>query len=479
MIDSFLRTCLSLFTIKDFERILLKMGIRADFNECETYLDTYSDVFALKNGMYVTRAGVFTNQYFSFKPTRKEVDFGVFIAGDRCLPFIDPDVISSSLRFTCKDSTLSRKVIEYGSNDASELFSLYGEEFSSQYIAADPANKGLDIANDDFSLPPCINLTAYSLDPLIKYYGFKSGDRLLCRVIDWNEGIIEVVSVIHKQDSMQIQFDDMERQNWYMNLEKVLLKSFDLVGPCGSIEEQLALVFLDNTKLLCTPDCGSIEEFMLQTKRVNRETFGIETRLWRKGEDVPAVGKWNNNKNIDSKEVSESNCQNLIISDYLIDACIEDQLYEKKDNTTEVLTTLLPDELNITSRERNYLRLNINSRHDIIKTKYNWFADFEIGSIRHKALQLYLKVSSLVFRIDNASVNLALFPQQELIILSQIFSHISHILEILEFDSSAVDEEKQEILLSIEGMEFNYESICSEIGDVIDEYRKKGFEIIK
>ena len=142
----------------------------------------------------------------------------------------------------------------------------------------------MDLASQDFELPPEVHLTVNSLEPLVKYCSFKYGDRILCRVVDWDFGRIEVVPVKRDENPMRMQTDDLERQNWYARFESDLLESFAVVGPCASIEEQLACVFFDDVKVLCTAHCGSVEEFLQQSRKVAYEPFGVETRAERSEE---------------------------------------------------------------------------------------------------------------------------------------------------------------------------------------------------
>lgn len=480
LINRFLRTYRNIFSDKDFSRMLVKMGIRASRDECEEYLDTNSCVFALKGGLYITRAGAFTNKYFSFKPTRKEVEQNVFAAGGRCMPFVDPEVLPSALSFVYKGEVLPQKFAEFDNGTAADMFALYGEEFASQYIAADPGNAGMDIASQDFELPPRVNLTANSLEPLVKYGGFRYGDRILCRVTDWDLGQIEVMPVKRDENPMQIRFEDLERQNWYDGFEKALLASFDLSGPGGSIEEQLAVVFLDNSGKLCTQECGSVEEFLMQSKKIAYEPFGVETRLWLRGEEVPAVGKWNEIPEAASSDDAEARLLNdLAVPDYILDAFIENQLFDKHYEPGKIISALLPGSVQLTADERRFFLLHIDSRHDILKKTYNWFADFTIGEIRRRALALYSQASTLIFEIDRSATNLERYPQQELVILSQIFSHVMRILEMVELDSGTAAEEMDEIQLSLEGMECNFDGISSELIDTVETEKRNGFVVIK
>ncbi|WP_315325114.1 hypothetical protein [Treponema socranskii] len=478
LIDRFLRTYRDVFSDKDFARILGKMGMRATHTMCEDYLVSSDYVFMIDDGLYITRAGAFSNRWFSFKPTRGEVEHKCFAAGARCMPFVDPEMLPSSLTFTYKGELLSRRVAVFASTDAADLFALYGSEFASQYIAADPANEGMDLASQDFELPPEVRLTVNSLEPLVKYCGFKYGDRLLCRVVDWDFGQIEVVPVKRDENSMRMQADDLERQNWYNRIEADLLESFDATGPCASIEEQLACIFLDDGDALCTAHCGSVEEFLLQSRKVAYEPFGVETRLWKAGEEVPAVGKWNNFLNVDT-DSDDSIFEDMAAPDFVFDAYIEDQLFEKKYDPDIVLDRILPDGVHLKPEERKILLLHIDSCHAIIKKDYNWFADFHIGPLRRRALALYRKASRLVLEIDRSAVNLARYPQQELVILSQIYNHVLRMLEMIEREPAAAAEDADEIAASLDGMECNFEDISGELTAAVKSESGNGFIVVK
>ena len=396
------------------------------------------------------------------------------------MPFVDPEMLPFALTFIYKGEILAEETVVFDNGAASDLFALYGIEFASQYIAADPANAGIDLALQDFELPPKVRLTCNSLEPLVKYCGFKFGDRLLCRVTDWDLGIVEVVPVKRNDNAMQMHLDDVERQNWYGKLEKNLLASFDMTGPCSSIEEQLAVVFFDNSKTLCTAECGSIEEFLAQSRKVAYEPFGVETRLWRYGEDVPAIGKWN--ALIENNELSDAEAHflnDLAVADYILDAYIEDQFFNKRYKPEEIIAAILPKDIQLTEDERHFFLLHVNARHDIIGKKYNWFADFLIGPLRHRALALYRETSSLIFEIDRSATDLERYPQQGLVILSQIFTHVMHILEMLEFEPANAAKDIDEIEVSLEGMECNFEGVSNELIDMVESEKRRKFIVIK
>jgi len=110
----------------------------------------------------------------------------------------------------------------------------------------------MNLSNLNFTLPNEIELTSISLAPLIKD-GFSYGDRILCRLLDWDKGKIELEIDKRAENPFQTTDRDEERTKWYENLENYMLDSLDFIGPMDSIEEQLAYVFFFGGDI-----CGSL-----------------------------------------------------------------------------------------------------------------------------------------------------------------------------------------------------------------------------
>ncbi len=474
-LTNFLRTYPAPFSAKDLLAMLCGLGHKISLEELVDFLDNDVRAFALQKRMYLTRSGAFTGQIFSFVPTQKEIEQKLFVPGDRCLPFVDFDILSFSLTFEFLGQELPKKIFSTDCNTARDMFCLFGDEFSAQYISSDPACKELHIAESNFELPMKMNLTGFSLEPIFDSVDFKYGDRILCRVYDWDKGIIEIIPILtHKLNPFQINGEDMERQKWYDALENALLESFDRMGPCSGIEEQLANVFYEQRKELCVPWCGSIHEFLDRSKKVGLELFGVETRLWFKGQDVPAVGKWN----VDLYEEDGRAIPFFTCPDFVIDCYIKDHLYEKKDNLNEVVEKIIPRDLRLSKKEKDLITLQIANRSAILRKSYNWFADFANGSIRHRALKLFSEVGSLVCELDCDNKELDQLPQQELVTLSQLYTHVSRILEILSEDSECEEEDACAMELSLEGMELNFEDIKPLLISALDKVKKNRFNVI-
>ena len=479
LITHFLRSYDKPFSARDFSDLLSSFGEDVCMDEIVDFLDSDERVFPLEKNLYITKAGAFTGMFFSFEPTAQELEQKLFVAGDRCLPFIDAEMHSCSLHFEYNGKNLSRALFETDCNTARNMFTFFGDEYASQYIAADPVNADLGIAGNNFELPPKLMLSAFSLKKIIDDTGFTKGDRLLCQVLDWSKGVIRVFPVLnHNKNPFVKNSETEDRLRWCRLLEDKLLKSFEKMGPCQTMEQQLSYVFYENRFELCSPDCGSIHEFLENAEKVGMELYGVETRIWKKGESVPVVGAWNRDQCSSITAGMADMVSGVGLPDFLLDCLIEDQLYEKKEDLSLILNKIFPRAVALDADREKFFQLQIMNRSAILRKHYNWFADFAIGPLRHQALELYSKVEDLVYEIEAVSDQLEMFPQQELAILAQLFVHTRRILELFASNEDCGDEENTALRMSLEGMEYNFDEIKGQLKSAIDRSQAGKFKVI-
>ena len=99
------------------------------------------------------------------------------------------------------------------------------------------------------------------------------------------------------------------------------------------------------------------------------------------------------------------------------------------------------------------------------------------GLIRNQALELFSKVNALVYRIDKTAGNtIKDFPQQELVILTQLFGHLYKILQTVEEDPS-IEKDTDAVLLSLDGMKWNFEDIRGELEAAVEEHLCNRFKV--
>ncbi|MBP5747692.1 MAG: hypothetical protein J6W63_04925, partial [Treponema sp.] len=105
-------------------------------------------------------------------------------------------------------------------------------------------------------------------------------------------------------------------------------------------------------------------------------------------------------------------------------------------------------------------------------------ADQDCGEVRAKALGLFSKVNELVFSIDSSSDSMGKFPQQERVVLTQLYSHLVRILHSVA-ENDHVEEDRAALLLSLEGMEWNFEDICDVLREAVLSQKTNRFKIVR
>ncbi|MBR6193351.1 MAG: hypothetical protein IKQ66_04220 [Treponema sp.] len=476
MVSRFLRTYADKFTLRDVVKFFSSLGVKISSHECQAYLESSPYVFALEDGFYITRAGAFTGEIFSIRPSAREFEQRVLVPGSRCMPFVDSEMLPSALSFYIDGKRIQKRVGTFDCDSAIDFYQLYGEEYAPQYIASDPANSSLDMVARDYELPNNVMLTGLDMGVLIDDFGMQLGDRIMCSVTNWDKGIIHVMVVRDGKNKFNRGFEGSAKILWYTNLEKALLESFDRFGPCESIEEQLANVFFENTEDLCYSMCGSIEEYLNgYASKVGMQRFGVETRLWFKGQSVPCFGEWN-------RMMDEFGMDTAwfpyILSQDVVEQVLTDMVARRDSDFEQLLKKMYPSDYVFHKDEKNSILEMVKDWYVAIRESYNWFADRSIGDIRRQALELFVEVKDYVYKINEIGMDACGFPQQELVILTQLSGHLYGIMGMLK-NIDSVERESESILMSIDGMRWNFEDIRGILDSALEEHRVSQFKVVR
>lgn len=467
------------FKISDVIHFLRESGIAVSSAEIKSLLDTHPYVFHLSKKEYITRAGCFTGRVFSIKPTKLEIDNGILIPGDRFMPFSDMEMLPNELSLIYNGNIVLQKTGTYPLTELMSHYQLYGEEYAAQFLAMDPCNRETDYSANDFMLPAKLDLTVYDFSRIYEESGFVYGDRLVFTLMDWDQGVFSVKALCERKDNP---FEKSEyeklRSKWFSVFEKALKNSFEMNGPGSSIEEQLAMTYLYAMKELSVPYCGSIEEFLQKSKTIAITDYGVESRLWIVGEQIPAVGNWS--KSEDVEKYSDNTLYKIIglpIADSIVNAFIMDSLYRDETDASSVLPRIIKKPTILNRMQEEMFLLHLHRLHDIIRKSYNKFADYKIGKIRQDTLSFYSDLLMIICELDRCTDAVANMPQQELVILSQLFGHTSKLIESLLFQPNVTDKDLSTFRLSLEGMEFSFGEIRKPLEAVIKKDRMNGFSI--
>ena len=166
LLESYFSSQLGIFKVEDLCKYLRGKGVRITKTQALDLLNNSSMVFALVDDMYITRAGVFTGRYFSFKPTKEEVQKGYVILGHRCMPFINPDTPPDRIVLVSSGDVVLPEPVTFSMNLAMDVFALYGEGYIIPYILNDNANESVSIASLKYLNVLCSSLPIRSLRSL-------------------------------------------------------------------------------------------------------------------------------------------------------------------------------------------------------------------------------------------------------------------------------------------------------------------------
>ncbi len=477
IIELYIRTQENPFRETDILPFLKINRIKIVREELRSYLAMHPLVLSTEDGLFFTRAGFFTNKFFSFKPERFEVEQGILVCGHRCMPFIDPEMLPHEVKFLAEDTILEKKITLQNLSNVYSLYTLWGEEFIPQFFALDPANDDEDFSVTDYELPPEIKLTVHDAKDLFNKWNFAFGDRILGRVIDWHTGIVVLEHVKHMDGNIfELSEEDKLRDQWKKDFEKALEESLTSWGPRDSIDDQLVCMYLTNAVSLCLPHCASISEVMQSTTKFEISPYGVESRIWFRDEEIPAWGEWIEQE--DSYEQVYVEDDALPVPEYIVNEYINDSFFMKEDSAVMILKRIIPEHESLTKVEYNLILLLLEKKRVSMRKEYNWFADFLIGEVRHRTLVLYTNLLRLVHDLENSDVDISRLSQQYLVVLSQLVAHISRFIGSFSEEGFINEKNVHAMSVSLEGMEMSYDDTNEVLSAEINLNRKETFKLV-
>lgn len=481
LLNNFFRNVDSVFSLKDLQNYLKKHKFKVNDKVLIHNLMEDSNIIPLRDSNYITRSAIFNGSFFTVKPSKLEIENNILIIGHRFMPFLNPEEMPHEYIVNFLGSEISKKEMSFDTYKITPFYELFGTEYIPHFVSNDPANYDLDYSVvAECGLPKTVKLTVLDCSSLYKFFEMKYGDRIACVVTDWENSIVEITPMPNeKNNPFQDTKDDKKRRKWYENAEKGLLKVFENCGPCSSIERQLMWLFITCSQELFINESGSIEELIKKSKLIGIEPYGVETRLWRKGEDIPLKDSFDEQLHFYSSENDDFSEDEDNIPNYILKSFILDALY-RKDNDIDALYDRIMGVFNIISDKdkRNFL-LQLKKNHAIISKEYNWFADHYVGQFRTFALDLYVKLYELKNDLKTIEERIDTLPSQPMVIYVQLVEHVSRLLAAFQEPELISDEEIAAVASSLDGMKFSFEEVAEILTSEIKNRQKEMFSVIK
>ena len=475
---NFLENVTEPFTLDDiteFVRMLDSAWAETLPMEIAALIDTHNVAFRLDNRQWLSRRGCFENVPFVISPTKLELLNGILIPGHRCIPFANPAALPHEYKFFWRGKQIPWTSTEGPPEEFYPYYFIFGEEYAPQYVAHDNPDNESAFNYDPYEDPPEVSIHTLDMRNIFREASFVPGDRFVVRSKDWKEGYFDLEKI--DKDA----WPQADLFAWFEAAEGGFEDSFALLGPGVSTEEQIAYAYWYGGKRMRELPAYSLEEFLYEkTDKIERINYGIESRFWFAGKDIPdSKGLAGMAAPADRTFIEKILYSvNVPVSEYVIISYIRDALFRNEHDIVKILDRIVPPAIHLEEADWNTLADYISDSMDELKETYTIFLDQSMGPIRQQTGELHTAVLELAARLQKGEIDTTWLPRHTFIMLSQIQGHAANIMEDLDSDAAPPGSELEAMDNSVESMVETFNEIKEAIDDAMNNYRRSNLTLI-
>jgi len=475
---NFLENVTEPFTLEDvteFVRMLEPVRTETLRMEIAAIIDSHNVAFRLDNRQWVSRRGCFENVPFVISPTKLELLNGILIPGHRCIPFANPAALPHEYQFFWKGKPIAWTTTEGPPEEFYPYYYIFGEEYAPQYVARDNPDNETAFNYDPYEDPPEVSIHTLDMRNIFREAAFVPGDRFVVRTRDWKEGHFELEKVAKDAWSQSDMFA------WFEAAEGGFEDSFALLGPGSSTEEQIAYAYWYGGKRMRELPAYSLEEFLYEkTDRIEKVSYGTESRFWFAGKDIPdCKGLLGIAVPPDRNFIEDILFKaNVPISEYVIFSFVRDAMFRNEHDVAKILDRLVPPVIQLDDAEWDVLADYLDNAMDELRKSYSVFLDQGMGPIRQRVVELHNAVVDLAARLQKGDIDSSWLPRHTFIMLSQIQGHAASLLEDLDSDVAPPESELEAMDNSLDSMIETFGEIKESINDAMNNFRRSNLTLI-
>ena len=478
---SFLENTVSPFSLEDAVAHIRKHGSprggRHLIAELSSLMEIRNIAFPAGHQKWMSRRGCFEKARFAISPTREELLNGVLIPGHRCAPFANPILLPQEYEFFWNSQRIPSTTSEGAPEDFYPYYSIFGEEYAPQYVARDNPGNEKAFNEDPYEDPAEVSIHVLDMRNIYRSSSFVPGDRFEVRILDWKKGKFALERVAKDQ------WNEEDLRSWLVAAEEGFMESFAVLGPGLSTEEQIAFAYWYGGDRMRTVPAYALEEFLYEkTERIETVGYGIETRFWYAGREIPDSRELEKGQILPDRTLLEDILfqKRIPISEYVVMSYVRDALFHGDTDVGRVIERLIPRSAgSLNGRDRNFLTGYIIEVFNEFRDTYNRFADKNMGPIRQRVGELHTAVIDLAARLRKGDLDETSLPKHTFIILSQIQEHAAAVLEDLNTDKEPSESDLEAIDNSIDSMIDTYEDIRELIDEAMDIFRQRNFSVVR
>ncbi|MDR0879039.1 MAG: plasmid pRiA4b ORF-3 family protein [Treponema sp.] len=444
--------------------------------EIASLIDSRNIAFRLDSRRWVSRRGCFEPASFVINPTRLELLNGILIPGHRCIPFANPSLLPQEYEFRWKGAVVPSTTTEGPPEDFYPYYCIFGEEYAPQYVARDNPENESAFNSDPYEDPPEVSIKTLDMRNVYRESSFVPGDRFVVKTKDWKAGVFDLERV--SRDGW-LQAD---LYAWHEAAEGGFEDSFALLGPGTSTEEQIAYAYWYGGKRMRDVPAYSLEEFLYKkSDRIETVPYGIETRFWYTGKEIPDNKELEGVLSLPDRTVLEDLLvgKKIPITEYVIQSYVRDALFRNDEDVSRIIERIVPKAIRLAAHEWNMLAQYILDALEEFRGSYVFFTDQSMGPIRQRVGELHTAVIELTARLQKGDIDQNWLPKHTFIVLSQIQGHAAGLMEDLDSDEAPPESELEAMDNSLDSMIETYEDIKELIDDSLNNFRRNNLSVVK
>ena len=474
----FLENATKPFTLEDVTTYVQASGQKRNKRlvlEIAAYMEARKIAFKQNSRHWVSRRSCFEPAIFAILPTRLELLNGILIPGHRFVPFANPMVMPHRYQFFWKGKPVPMTTTEAPPEDLYPFYCIFGEEFAPQYIARDNPENEEAYNADPFEEPPEVSIQTLDMRRIYRECLFVPGDRFAVRILDWKECKFELEK-IEKNLWARKDLDE-----WLEKADCGFEDSFAMLGPGSSTEEQIAFAYWYGGKRMREVPAYSLEEYFFEkTNRVETVPFGIETRFWFAGRDIPDYRELFNHTVPPDRTYIEDLLfkKNIPISEFVILSYIKDAFFRNEIEIDNVIDRIIPPIVSLDDDEWNVFAEYVAEGMEDFYSCYSIFLDQWAGPVRQRVAELHTAVIELSSRLQKGDVEAAWLPRHTFIVLSQIQGHAASLLEDLAFEENPSKNDIIAMDNSLDSMIDTFSEVKELIKSAMENFRRSNLTVI-
>ena len=423
-------------------------NLEAEELRLERELDADDNLFKDEDTKtYIMRDKFFTGREFIITPNEIEIDNNILFPGHRFCAFCSEDIFPSEVKLSHNDGKqkIAAKEFTWDVIDLMPCHILLGSEQIFDYFVADnPANKAL---LDEQTTKRKVCLNVFDLKDFYTENNFTSGDAMLVKIEDWEKGhfTFSYLSGSERRNS--------KVKEWINEFGRAVEMVIDRFEEYLEIPDQLRWAFFMGDDLLWGKDGGSLDEFYLQSERIEINfSNASHTILSRKIASADSEEDFEIPQNVGISRGRVDSLKELLkdvnspLRAVEIDAYIMSYCYQNNVDFDHFFRRCFGmRKLSFADDAQEVIFLNyLQDRWETIFSKYNPEEDKAKAPLREQVLEYLDERLEIFENLQSMDISTEQLPEVEMKKLAEVGIYFTELLEVLNSESHTLKLEDAE-----------------------------------